>query len=193
MSARNRVFGTVRPYAAGFVGGVAAFVAGYLVTFLVEGRDIGGVFGGLDEIPISEIPLPADWQVIGWYFYQMHNVGTEVTVSFVGRSETYTLSSPVEPWLALVPVAALLIAGFGVARTTNAETLERGAFAGATVAVGYFVLVVAFALLVGWSVSRVGGSISVGPNPVPAALLAGVLYPVVLGAVGGAVAGAVET
>ncbi|MEF8782061.1 MAG: hypothetical protein V5A39_11845 [Haloarculaceae archaeon] len=193
MAAWNRVFGTDLPYAAGVAGGVGAFVAGYLVTFLVKGQNITSAFGGFDEIPISDIPLPADWQIIGWYFYQMHNVDTEVSISFVGRSETYTLSSSVDPWLALVPVAALVIAGFGVARAASAETLERGAVAGATVVLGYFVLVVVFALLVGWSASRAGGSISVGPSPVPAAILAGVLYPVVLGAIGGAAAGAVET
>jgi hypothetical protein len=176
------------PVAAGAVGGVAAFLLGYVLTFLTKAGDtsdplgdLGGSLGGADI-------APAGWQVIGWFFFQAHNVGIEASVS-VGDGGSQQLPSDIGVVLLLVPVVSLAVAGAIVASQADAGDAVGGVVAGASVAVGYLVLAVVFALVTPWTVSAAGASATVGPTLITAVLLAGVVYPVVFGAVGGAVAG----
>jgi hypothetical protein len=79
----------------------------------------------------------------------------------------------------------LLVAGLLLARVAGADTPADGAGAGAGVVVGYLPPALAGAI-----VFSHGGSIA--PDLVTAVLLAGVVYPVVLGGVGGALAGVTD-
>ena len=184
------------PVVPGVIAGVVAFVAGYLVTFLLRSSEateaLGSVGGG--ELAGSGITPPGGWQVIGWYFFQAHNVGIEASVNVAGQSGTETLPSDIGVLLLLVPVVLLVVAGFLVASTADPGDATEGAKAGLAVVPGYLLLAVLFALVTPWTFSQSAGGLSatasVGPNLLLAALLAGVVYPAVFGAAGGAAAGA---
>ncbi|MFB6353439.1 MAG: hypothetical protein ABEJ92_05080 [Halobacteriales archaeon] len=83
----------------------------------------------------------------------------------------------------LVPVL-LVLAGAATAWLVDAVDTAEAAVAGATVAVGYFVLAAVGTVLFAHGIGDTGTSIA--PDPVTGSLLAGVVYPVVFGAVGGA-------
>jgi hypothetical protein len=181
------------PLITGVGAGVLAFVAGYIVTFLVKSGQVSDNLANAGEqFSIAGVSPPADWQIIGWFFYQMHNVAIEVSFSLAGQSGTETIPTNVDAWLLGVPVVLLLLAGFGVAWLADVSTAEAGAKAGITVTAGYFVLVLVFAFLTTWSVSQSGGSLSFGPSLVPAAIIAGIAYPAILGTLGGVIAGFVR-
>lgn len=171
------------PVGEGALGGVGAYVLGYLFTYLWKAQEYRDAFARIQ--PVVEIfggEPPAPWKIIGWLYYSAHFVESRVAagpvtayVNLVARGEG-TLEV-----LYVVPPLFLLIAGYLVARRTgNRETIADGAQAGALVVSGYLVLV-----LVGVFAFQVNGS---GPEPVPSLLLAGLVYPLVFGASGGAIA-----
>jgi hypothetical protein len=127
------------------------------------------------------------YQLVGWVFYNAHFVDTvfgglpvAATGSAVGGENGFT------PLLFLVPPALLLAAGLAVARFRGADTPATGALAGLAVVPGYFLLSVAGVFLFTIAAGPARGR----PDPVLAAVLAGVVYPAVLGVAGGALAGA---
>jgi hypothetical protein len=179
----------------GTVAGIAAFLGGYVLTFILKSGQVSELLTrSLGEAQGSGITPPGDWQVVGWFFFQMHTVGTETTLALNGQTRTGTTTGGVESWMFLIPIALLLAAGFVVARRTDASEILTGAQAGATVVVGYVLLAVVFAVLTTWSasVSALGGtaSITIGPALVTGVLTAGMIYPLAVGAVGGAFAAA---
>jgi hypothetical protein len=124
----------------------------------------------------------------------MHAIATETTLTLGGTTQTTTTNGTVEPWLLLVPVVLLLVAGFVVSWQTSPTEPFGGAQAGAFVTAGYLPLALAAAVLVTWRVSGFdgGASASVGPSLVTGVLVAGLLYPVAFGALGGAAATALR-
>lgn len=190
---RSTVRDTV-PLVPGALAGAVAFLAGYVLTFLVKSGDVGELdLGPIDQFLGSGLTPPGDWQVIGWLFYQTHSVGTSVTVRAGAGSQSTTVSGSVETWMLFVPIALLVGAGFLLARYVDAADPASGATAGAGVTVGYAPLVVVLAIVANWGVSgdALGQtvSLSVGPALMPAVLIAGLLYPILFGAAGGALAG----
>jgi hypothetical protein len=172
------------PYAAGTGAGVGAYLLGYLVTYVtmsgsVEERlsafnFVASVFGGE---PISV------WQGVGWLFYNAHFVRTRAEGGLGGpQSENFIAASDggAIVLLYLVPVLLLLAAGVLLARVGEAEEPADGATAGAGVVLGYFPLALVGAFLFSYQ-----GNIA--PDIVTALLLAGIVYPLVFGAIGGAV------
>lgn len=170
----------------GGVAGVAAFGLGYVLTWVLAGNRasklvVDGPFGGF-------VP---NWRAVLWVFYDSHLVGTE-TPRIVGpggdlwaRGEIVnTVDALNVEFLYAVPVVLLLVAGAWVAAAVGASDARNGAIAGGAVAAGYLLAVV-----VGLFAAPDGG---VAPNTLRALVVAGLVYPVAVGAVGGGVVGAVR-
>jgi len=190
---------------AGFAAGVCAFVVGYAVTFLLEGRRVRSptrplvelYYFGIDaggELNVGPTgPLPAPHQFAAWQFLSLHGAG------FQRRAPDYwTLAPPETPLLVFVPAVLLLAAGGAVVVRRGAEDPWTAVKRGGAVAVGYLPLVVLVALASQWAapesvvIERFGlttadsspiGTIGVSARHV--APIAGVAYPVVFSAVGG--------
>lgn len=195
-SEMSRDGGTDLPLARGAAGGALAVLLGYLATFLLQSGDLPEGLGSLaDALASLGVSPPAGWQVVGWYFLGAHNVGLEVSTSLGGQSGSGTVLNDLGVLQMVVPVLVLVVAGFLVARTVAPRDTTKGAKAGLTVVPGYLVLAVVLALASSWSFSRSAGGVSasatVGPELLPAVLLAGLLYPAVFGALGGAAAGGI--
>jgi len=168
--------------ARGGLVGLAAWLLGYLVTFLLHAGSVREAFAtNVIEFFAGD---PVTWKLIGWLYFNAHFVATSVPGLF-GSSNTNFLSGAEEVTLLVlyvVPIVVLLAAGAAVARGTSDPT--EGAKAGATVALGYLVASVVGAFLVRISV----GDAVAGPALVTAILLSGIVYPLVFGGIGGAAA-----
>lgn len=170
--------------------GFGAYLLGYLVTFL---------FTSVDGVDSGEV---AGWKFAGMVFYGGHTVDAEFTATVEGASETdrfdlfggsgpENLASTVPELLYfLVPVAVLLTAGYLLyARIDWRLSVGEAAVVGMTPTVGYLAAAVLGTFLFestsSGSLFGVSGAATLGPALVPAVLLAGLLYPLVCGAVGG--------
>jgi hypothetical protein len=181
------------PLAPAALSGLAAFVLGYLITYIVKIGDVTEVLDSL-VLDVSAIAPPADWQVIGWYFLAGHNVPIEATGTLGGSTTTTALDLEVAAWMLLLPAGLLLVAGFTVVRYAGIRALDRGALSGASVVVPYLVATILLAVLAGWTAgSGDSSSFQIGPGLVSSALIAGLGYPVVFGGVGGVLGAAVSS
>ena len=174
---------TQRVIVRGAVVGTISFLLGYLFTWILAGTKIGslfvtGPFGG--GVP--------DWKATLWVFYDSHFVGTRTPEVFGpggglwgGGDLIDTVSLLGLEFLYVVPVVVLLVGGVVVAMLVGVNGPREGAIAGTAVAVGYLALVVA-----GLFPATQGG---VAPSPLRAIVVAGVVYPIGLGAIGGAIVG----
>lgn len=170
------------PLARGAVAGVAAYLGGYLLTYLVTSGSMEERLSGFNYVStVFGGGSVAVWQGVGWQFYNAHFVSTRVTGFGGSRSINFIAESDggAMVLLYLVPVALLAAAGLLVARQEGAEERSEAAEAGAAVVAGYFPLAV-----IGRFLFQYDGSIA--PDLVTAVLLAGVVYPLAFGAVGGA-------
>lgn len=177
------------PLQTGAIAGSGAYLLGYVFTYLLVGGDIRESLGNR----VVEVIAGQDvtYQAVGWVFYNAHLVPTvfEVDAPVFGGSSSVDLVSQVDAFSAvlyLLPVLLLFGAGLAVGRRhLGTADPAAAAKAGATVVVGYFPLAAAGALLV-----RVqNDASSAGPDLLLAVVLAGLVYPLVLGALGSAVAG----
>ncbi|WP_353634271.1 transporter [Halobacterium sp. NMX12-1] len=166
----------------GAVAGVVTYVLGYLVTYLWQSSNVQEQLEGFNVIAefLGGDPIPA-WKAVGWLFYNAHGVG--FTVPSLGGQTTRNLVAGGEAsmLLYLVPAVAVVLGGFVLARYANAADASAGAQAGAMVVAGYAVLAVVGLFVFEYAA---GGS-AIHPEYALGVLLAGVVYPVVLGAVGG--------
>lgn len=175
MTERNSVW-------SGGIAGVAAYLLGYVVTYAWKAgdyRDALETIGPIVEFLGGE--TPGAWRVVGWLYYSAHYV--ETTVDLGVRTVYVNLvqegSGNLE-LLYLLPPLILVAAGYVVGRNVEYDDVLDAAKTGAWVTLGYLPLVALGAVLF-----QSGGS---GPDLVPSLLLAGLLYPVVFGAVGGVLA-----
>jgi len=193
------------PLARGAALGAAAYVVGFIITYVFvemesDGADTEqalGQFGSTFGVDIGMTDL------VGWFFYSSHFVDTTVSAEALGESQSQSanmlsevtdLTIP-EPIWYLVPIVCLLVAGYVTAKaiSNTAETADA-AKAGATVIAGYLPLAAVGTFIFSKSGDftrssfgqSVSGSISMGPDMMMALLLAGLAYPLVLGAIGGA-------
>ncbi len=160
--------------------GVLAYLAGYLVTFafvLVE--------SDRSSVDTNEYVF----EVVGWLFYNAQFVATETSASGAGMSTTQTentlaqamnLTIPRPLWT-LAVVVVLVGAGYVAAGRTSGPSVA----AGAAVVAGYLPLAVAGTFVFTVDETAFGANVSVAPETIPAILLAGVVFPVVCGAIGG--------
>ncbi|ELY57011.1 hypothetical protein C493_09293 [Natronolimnohabitans innermongolicus JCM 12255] len=129
-------------------------------------------------------------ETVGMVFYNAQFVDTELSDG--STTETITMLSemgPDFPELAytLVPVCLLVGAGYLVARgaSDNETTAEDGLKVGASVVVGYLPLVLVGTTLFEVSEDVFDATFTAGPATGSAVLLAGLAFPIVLGAIGG--------
>ena len=175
-----------RPFLEGAGGGAAAWVLGYVFTYLLVATDI-------ESSPLNRLIEffeggSATYELVGWVFYNAHLVEVTYTGigvfappgSFVGGESGFT------PLLYLVPPALLLISGLAVGRYRGVTDLNEGAVTGALVTPGYLILSAVGTVIFTVSVGSASGS----PDLVPAVLVAGLVYPAAFGAIGGVVASA---
>lgn len=179
------------PIKQGAIFGAIAYVGGYILTYILATIDsefevnqtIEELGGGMME-------------AVGWVFYGAHRIEIEVTAEGGGESQTETLrifeeASPDLPEILyyLVPVVMLIVAGYLVVGQIRAYGGSEAIKAGATVAVGYLPLTVLGVFLFRLSEEQSGFgqtiSVSISPELVPAALIMGLIFPLVFGAIGG--------
>lgn len=174
------------PFVEGAIAGGAAWLLGYVVTYLVVSADVRD--SSLQRVIETFGGESATYEIVGWVFYNAHFVNTVFrnvpflgsrTTSFVGGDGGFTAL------LYVIPVGLLLAAGVALGRYRGVTTGTEGALAGVAVTPGYLLLSVAGVFLFEVTV----GDISGGPELLPALFLAGVVYPVVFACGGGALAG----
>lgn len=173
------------PLVAGAAAGAAAYLLGYLITYVWQSGSVEERLQGFNFLAdlFGSDPIPV-WQGVGWLFYNAHFVRTRFEGGLGGpRSENFIAAAEGGSLalLYLVPVVLLVGAGLALAVVEKVEEPADGALAGSSVVLGYLPLAVGGAFLFSYD-----GSIA--PDMVTAVLLAGIVYPLALGAVGGAVA-----
>ncbi|SDJ19963.1 hypothetical protein SAMN05216226_10197 [Halovenus aranensis] len=192
--ARLEKFGT--PALVGPVVGAVTFVVGFLLTYGVSVLNGGTTTNGA-----------------GWTYYQAHFVnieteavgGSEWAGVFGGQQFNYLLqqvqgsvvdagqlvtpsemftSTVIPPAVYLgIPIAVLLLAGFSLARVSDAETPLQAVLATSTIAVGTTVAAAAGTVLF-----AEGTELLVRPARLDGILLVGLFYPLVVCPVGGVIA-----
>ena len=182
MAQRADLREAIRP-GRGAVAGVAAYVVGYLVTYVLTS-------GPIRNSPASQlVDLVSDgvatWKLVGWVFYSAQWVDVTVPGLLGGENavDLVTTFEALPGYLRLIAPAALLLAG--VALGWRASSLGQGAPRGAAAAIGYLPLAIVGAVLVGITIGD-GGA---GPDLVAAGAI-GAGLALVLGAFGGTLAAA---
>lgn len=191
---------------AGGVLGVFSFWLGYGLTYLLKADGIRDAVGSDNSLGAGA------WQLVGWLYMGMHTVpidmkrtrldvpsgSTTAERSVVESATTSMTSSPSwEWWLVVVVPLFLLLAGYALTFHRDISA-GRGAKVGATLVLGYLPFVALTTLLfrvqstqhTGCSSAQVMGgpcssTTTIGPDPILALLVAGVLYPVLFGSIGG--------
>ncbi|AFK20114.1 transporter [Haloferax mediterranei ATCC 33500] len=173
---------TRKTVGTGAVAGFGAALLGYLVTYVATSSTIeNSTASQILEALGSDI---STWKVVGWVFMNAHGVTTTFPGLF-GTTSSANLIEGIESFsvvLYTVPVVALLAAGVAAAVLSGASSAKSGAMAGGSTVLGYLPVALAgialFAITIGDATAR--------PDPVTSVLLAGIVYPVVLGVIGGA-------
>ena len=175
------------PIRKGATAGVVAYITGLLLV---------GILGIVD--PETD-PGPGGAETvtdIGLLFYASHFVDMRTTTetSAGTESETYSLfaeSATQIPALgfSLVPAVVLLVTGYVVAsRFGDGSESSRSVLAGASVVIGYLPLALAGTALFEYAGGFEGYHVTIGPDLAQSIALAGLLFPLVFGAIGGYVA-----
>lgn len=170
--------------AEGVVAGGGAYVVGYVVTFLL-------MRGPARRVVEGSVPT---WKVVGWYHYNAHfvDVVARRSVGALGGSEAVNLlaesSADTATFVYAVPPMALVLAGGAVAwRRSDADVLSA-ATGGAATVIGYGPLAVLGALVVPHETSAavlgLEFSSTVILPVVSVGVVAGLVYPLVLGTTG---------
>lgn len=177
----------------GLVGGVAAFVGSYLAIAIGAAIDTFGLQTAVRRYTYVVERSADSMQALEWVFFEAHHVGSYAAVTEGGTTRTSPIpvreTAAWDGWLLLVPIVALPVVGYLVASVAPTWNLRSGFEAGASIAVGYCLLVVLFVALPTVSGSLDGTTVTVGPNRLWAIVVAGIAYPVAFGGVGGAIAG----
>jgi hypothetical protein len=172
------------PLVPGALAGVASWVLGYLLTYLLVSSDLRE--SGLNQFAQAFGDGDATYELVGWVFFNSHFADTVIdagffgtsTANFVGGEDGFTAL------LYVIPPALLIAAGLAIARYRGVTDVNDGAITGALVVPGYLVL-----SIVGTFLFRVeAGGASGQPDLLPTVLLAGIVFPVVFSAIGGVIA-----
>ena len=184
------------PWKQAIAIGLVAFLIGFV---LVAG--LSEVEGALqdddpvdDEVELEEEPGYVTNQA--WVFFSAHFIDIEAsaTTGFGDIEESYDILSELEELPALIfylaPVLALIGAGFALVNR-NAQLVQSeldGAVFGGAVAAGYLPAVVFSTLVFDHQTELDDFYVTYEVPLVEAALIAGLLFPVVFGAIGGFIA-----
>lgn len=174
------------PWLPAAVTGVVAFALEYLVVYLWQANRVRENLQGLNAIIelLGGQSIPA-WKVVGWLFYNAHFVDITRPAFGGGRTTTNLIASGDAPQLLYVlPPLFLLIAGVVLVRYVGLSAPRDGALCGTVVSLGYAIpaWIGVFAVRVTTDDAWLGPAVALG------FVLAGVVYPVVFGAIGGALA-----
>lgn len=172
------------PLVPGALAGVAAWVLGYVFTYLLVSSDLRE--SGLNQFAQAFGDGDATYELVGWVFFNSHFADTVIDAGFFGTEATNFIGGEdgFTALLYVIPVALILASGLAIGRYQGVTDVNDGAIAGALVVPGYLVL-----SIVGAFLFRVeAGGASGQPDLLPAIVLAGIVYPVVFGAIGGAIA-----
>ena len=177
MSTRTRSSSVVDrlPVTEGGIGGAVAFVGGLILAGI-----LGTIDSGLDSD--SDVSLLNE---LGWTFYSSHYF-VDIDLQF----DTHNVIADGDPQLPevlfyLVPVVVLVAAGFVVAKTVaQGRSSTDWAVAGATITAGYLPLIVIGTFLFQHSESVVTAAPELGES----LLFAGLVFPILFGAIGGVIA-----
>lgn len=198
------------PLARGAVLGAAAYVVGYILTYLFVEIESDADLQSSTQQFNSQFGLDlGTTDLVGWVFYNVHFVDLEVTAEATGGtnsqsmsrsinmlSEANNLTIPEVLWY-LIPVIALIGAGYLTAKAVTRHGDTGDAIkAGATVITGYLPLAAGGAFFFSKStettVTRLGQNVtvsfSIGPETTMAIVLTGIIFSLVLGGIGGALA-----
>jgi len=178
--------GSSPPFVTGAIGGAISFVVGYLLTLVVvvaietdELSDNLVEFTGHLYYNAQFAPVESSVDGAGGGFGEQLNQ----EFNYLTDSDFSQLFDAPVILYHLIPVVVLFAAGYVVAQSVNARDLQEGAIAGATVALGAVVLALVGTFL--FSISSTGTTTS--PVLLEGVLLAGIVFPGLLGAAGGAV------
>lgn len=189
MSATDQI--DVRTLGVGGAVGIAAYVVGYLLTYVTQRDTVEEQLETTNWLLqlLGGEPIPPT-RAVGWLFYNAHFVDTVVpdfggqrTVNFVAQSDGGSVAL-----LYLVPPVLLLAAGVAIAYAAGGSGPAAGAVAGALAVVGYLPMAIAGRIAFTYPIRDA----AIVPDVVTAVLLAGICYPLVFGAIGGVLAGFVR-
>ncbi|WP_128476235.1 transporter [Halorussus pelagicus] len=175
----------------GAVAGLGAWMLGYLVTYVSKSQAISEALRGIGFVSqlLGGETIPA-WKGVSWLFLNAHVVATKFpTITGGTQTANFVTGEEGSALLLALPVVVLLAAGVVTAYGRPGGAVER-AKVGATVALGYLPLSAGVALVATHSVGDTDAAIAA--DPVTAILLAGAVYPLVLGALGGALSSVAE-
>lgn len=170
--------------------GAVAWIVGYIISYVGSsvifdfnlGTNVGG--GGGLQISI------AGWKLGGMYFFGAHFVETKASISMMGQSISQGSNPVLEEGgaaliLLVVPILVLLGAGYLLGQQMRGSDPTAAAQSGALLVAGYLPLSVVGVFLFEWSLGQDGASLSIAPDMITGIILAGIVYPVVLGGIGG--------
>lgn len=171
------------PWQSGLILGIAAFVSGFLLSFY---------FVTLGPVPKPNFEV-SNQTMAAWYYYNGQQVTLAEQITAFGESARVGgynfLNDATIPYydiIPLFPVLVLLPGGMlAAARWGKTRTLGYAAMNGASIFIGYGVAAVVGALVFRRRVSGFGVSGQIGPDIFQTIVWAGVIYPVVIGAIGG--------
>ena len=182
--ARGRLL-TRSVLARGVISGVVAWLAGYLVAYVARADAVAETLRGVGFVSelLGGTAVPT-WKGVAWLFGNAHFVDVRFPTPFGGTQSVNILTGDGTAALLVVPALVLAVAG-ALAAVARAGDLTERATAGAAVALGYLP---AWVLTVALGTHAVGDTeAAIALDPVTGILVAGVVYPVVSGALGGAV------
>ena len=177
-------------YVSGPVAGIASFVIGYLLIYLWRARDIEQAIEPMETVlAIFQAEPIGSWRVVGWLFYSGHFIDIRISAR-MGPVETTVYIDLISEGsgnlelLYLFPPILLLVSGFLIVSYLDIDRVVDGATLGASITVGYLIAIALGLLLFAYGDTR--------PDPVPALIIAGIIYPAVFGGLGGVVAAVVN-
>lgn len=172
------------PLVPAAVAGVLTWVVGYLFTYVLVSPDVRE--SGLNQFAQTFGDGDATHELVGWVFFNAHLVDIIIDAGFFGQGTANFIGGEdgFSMLLYVIPPALLVAAGLAVGRYQGVTDINGGAVAGALVVPGYLVLCIVGAFLFGVEAAGASGQ----PDLLSAVLLAGLVYPLVFGALGGVVA-----
>lgn len=176
------------PVKEGAIFGAGSFVAGYVLTLIVV------LVAETDEFTDDIV------EASGWVYYNAQLADVEISVTgddagfgsfFEGTTFNYVTDDEIfgeavsleAPSIVyhLIPIVALVLFGFAIARYVDARTTQDAALAGSALAIG----VVPLTILGTFIFTMEEGGIEVAPILIDSIVLVGIVFPVIFGAIGG--------
>lgn len=179
-----------RAVLTGATTGALAYLLGYGLTYVWKAPAVTDALRGINLLATlfggSGIPT---WKAVGWLFYNAHFVTTRIPtpgsptfLNLIDASDDGSLAL----LYVIIPVLILLAGAIvGFLSSDQKASLQSGVLQGALIVVGYGPAALLGAVTIRYPVGNTGANIA--PDLIPAIFLAGLVYPLVFGAIGGAI------